>query len=202
MNKRTRTLDARIKSVFARVPYPGDDHIVSHYCLECLEIKKQFCGHDWRDLLGTVPAMNSGGLNLLAPESFRYFMPVFLFVCLYKLPEGANITETLLMKLMCPAHLEFYPVLEGNAREQDRSVSKIGILPPIDPANAGQAEWSYLKLVGEFTIAQGRAIADALGVMQNNYPGHFDDRWDARVFVARKCLLERHCDRPYKNASI
>ncbi len=73
-----------IREAFRDAAYPGDGRIVSHSCWECDEVAgklKGTCWEDWADQPGEL-CMRGGGIFLLAPESFRYFLPAYLIASL------------------------------------------------------------------------------------------------------------------------
>ena len=78
-------LREEISGAFQNAHYPGDDRIVSHECWECTEVTNAFKGTRWQDWIDRPPedlCMRGGGIFLLSPEAFRYFLPAYLIVSL------------------------------------------------------------------------------------------------------------------------
>lgn len=91
-----------IKAAFQDTPYPGDDRIVSHSCWECDEVANKLKGtrwEDWVDKPGDL-GMRGGGIFLLAPESFRYFLPAYLIASLRD--KNNFISDVVLTSLIDP----------------------------------------------------------------------------------------------------
>jgi hypothetical protein len=74
-------LEKEIVDAFQGVPYPGDDHLVSHACWECEELAGQLKGTPWQEWASRPPEdlyMRGGGICLLRADAFKYYLPAYL----------------------------------------------------------------------------------------------------------------------------
>lgn len=96
------TVRTVIRDAFKNIPFPGDDMIVSHKCWECAEVSSKLKGTHWEDWIDQPAelSMRGGGIFLLAPQSFRYFLPAFL---ISSLKDSNNfISDAVLTALINP----------------------------------------------------------------------------------------------------
>jgi hypothetical protein len=105
-----RSLIARIEEAFAKVPYPGDEHILhcsydkqwggtlNGPCRECAEAIQYFKG---KGQMAHVPGelgWMSFALASFTPEAFSYWLPAFLEVAISNPEEGWSVAESLLFR--------------------------------------------------------------------------------------------------------
>lgn len=68
-----------MKNAWADVPYPGDDQLISHNCLECEEIQSYFRGRGpWDNFPVQGLRYHSAALSLFSPKAYQYFLPAFM----------------------------------------------------------------------------------------------------------------------------
>ena len=97
-------LRVAIRASFHDAAYPGDDRIVSHSCWECDEVASKLkgtCWEDWADQPGEL-SMRGGGIFLLAPEGFRYFLPAYLIASLKD--KNNYISDAVIAALINPKY--------------------------------------------------------------------------------------------------
>ena len=75
----------RIKEVFAGVPYPGDDNIISTpehvaVCDECHGLYTSLVGRRWPELLEdeSLSGEVSHAMSFFSPAGWHYYLPVYL----------------------------------------------------------------------------------------------------------------------------
>ena len=75
----------RVKQVFADVPYPGDDNIIStpeHVaeCDECGGLHKALVGWRWAELIEdeSVSGHVSHAMSFFSPAGWQYYLPAYL----------------------------------------------------------------------------------------------------------------------------
>jgi hypothetical protein len=105
-----RALVTRIKEAFAKVPYPGDEHILhcsydkqwggtlDGPCRECGEAIEYF---KTKRQMAHVPGelgWMSFALASFTPEAFFYWLPAFLEVAIIDPEEGWSVSESLLFR--------------------------------------------------------------------------------------------------------
>lgn len=117
--ERNKPIISEILAAFSGVPYPGDENIVDHACLECDRVAEYFKGKHWKELPSNdflKSAVLAAGIHLLTAEAFRFYLPFFLTFNLELLgseealsAESSDLRATVTFAL-CP------PVLEENKR--------------------------------------------------------------------------------------
>src|SRR5215208_1868092 len=75
----------RIKQVFADVPYPGDDNIISTpehvaVCDECSGLRDALVGRRWPELVDDDDASGyvSHAMSFFSPAGWHYYLPAYL----------------------------------------------------------------------------------------------------------------------------
>ncbi len=170
-----------VQDAFADVVYPGDgdgDIIVSGSpgcCTECGETHALFRGKHWREVAASGQPLQNfgwGGLSLLTPQAWRFYLPAYLLVSL----SGGNEAE--------------------NAMD-----CAVGALTPWPPAGLGELGGGvidYVKLSSDwftarafnFSVAQMECLAAYLCTVSGSDP---EDRnyadlatyWKDRAATAR-----------------
>jgi hypothetical protein len=100
------TIIESIESVFADVPYPGDDRIAEHKdCPECDDIRAHFRGSKWRGHTVNELQQYQSALSLFTSEALHYFLPAFMLVSLGAWDEADDIPFSI-MCIFLPSDAE------------------------------------------------------------------------------------------------
>jgi hypothetical protein len=94
-----------IKTAFATVEYPGDEHLVydtSGYHLECNQISAIFRGRHWLQLASEMLRKESSALYFMTPAAYRYYLPAYIIECIMNYEQADVIPETVVHSLIAP----------------------------------------------------------------------------------------------------
>ncbi len=103
-------LKRSIEAAFAEAVYPGDgdaDIIVSgspRCCAECGETQVMLCGKHWREVAALeegLPDFGWGGLALLTPAAWKFYLPAYLIVSLSG-GKGAENAQDCVVSALIP----------------------------------------------------------------------------------------------------
>ena len=163
-----------VREAFAEAVYPGEgdeDLIVSGFpdcCAECGETQALFQGKSWREVAESgEPLQNCGwgGLALLTPKAWRYYLPAYLNVSLSGGAGAENALECALYALTpwAPSGLpECYVKSSAQwftARAFDFSAAQLGCLAAITHAASVSApedeDWDALATYWQSRTAVG-----------------------------------------------
>jgi len=94
-NRTSTALKQTIETVFADVPYPGDENITRcpYECRECRRIANFFKGRQWTGQTAEELRQYHVALSLFTPQAFRYFLPAFMLVSLDGYERGDVIPD-------------------------------------------------------------------------------------------------------------
>ncbi len=148
---RMQALRQEIATVFADVPYPGDDRIVdgnNPYDLEAAALAAAFKGKHWKQL--TPQELRYHGLAFLSPEALHFYLPAYLIGSLYDYGE-TTYTDILPSTVLSLTLADGGTALDKMLRQRD------------------------LKRVAVFTPAQKRAIRSFLEYVRDELPELGDD---------------------------
>src|SRR5947207_15556364 len=68
-----------VEEAFTDVPYPGDDSIVTAPLnWEAMEVRSDFRGKHWQDLINPTSLREHKLLCLFSAEGFRFYLPAYL----------------------------------------------------------------------------------------------------------------------------
>lgn len=105
MDNQTAKLKQEIREAFFDVPYPQGNNIISHRCYECDRLKEAFKGKHWKELLDKPLEdlhLIGSGTSLFTPEAYRFYLPLFLFICIERFKEADLFVDSVVFSLQDP----------------------------------------------------------------------------------------------------
>ena len=186
----------KIKSAFARRPYPGDENIVFQR-IDCgghesAETEDFFRGKDWRSLVLTPENHANGaapGLNAyMTPEATAYFLPAFLLLALdlsgdADNPELEAMVDSLCFMLTRPSPTSLadqYEIVRDMPEVPDEIKEWLKNPSPEAKATEKALVERFDHLVAILTEAERTAVAGTLLLLADVYrerkvPDEFND---------------------------
>lgn len=185
MDERVELLKKKIEEAFSNVPYPGDDHIVSHRCWECDEIKDALQGTHWKDWGNRSPqdwGILSDTLPLLTPQAYHFYFPGYLFHILEHYDKESMINSSLIWSLIPPNLQRPHTVDPQNLKKtmeqhpglftaEDREKVIASFRKSGTPEETQRMKEYYLERVKQFSPRQISAIKSFLRFMQERHGG-------------------------------
>jgi hypothetical protein len=148
-------LKLRIDEAFGGLPYPGDEHIVTHNCGDCGDCertKSALKGCHWRDVsLERVENVREA-LTFLSPEGFRFYLPAFMIISLMDYDRADIIVIVVIGRLTLPCASDFDRTNEQRFADYYRS---------------GEGEHWFVERVSGFDETQSKVIRQFLGYMRD-----------------------------------
>src|SRR5262245_57884025 len=87
-----------IEAAFAETPYPGDDNVAA-YARYGRSIADALRGKHWSAVELEVIREHRWEIFLLTPETFRYYLPIFMLAALYHYEETDTLAHNLIFSL-------------------------------------------------------------------------------------------------------
>jgi hypothetical protein len=87
-----------INSAFANTPYPGDENVTA-YARYGRTIADALRGKHWQDVTLETLVQHRWEIFLLAPETFRYYLPVFMLGALYHYDDLDSLPANVIFSL-------------------------------------------------------------------------------------------------------
>lgn len=130
--KKSEHLKNLILEAFEENPYPGDDNIAPHGCLECSDITDLFRGTHWKDWLDKpmeVISRQQDCIPMLSREACRFYMPLFLFAVLdhYEEAKGYVFIGSIVWEFTPPKEqprTHFYDITPEGVAAAERKLGK------------------------------------------------------------------------------
>ena len=153
-----------IATAFGQVPYPGNDAIALHECLECQDIRRDFRRQSPWTIEASVLERRYDSQPLLSPQAFQYFLPAYMIYALGHLNSlVAQFTQyslaptdfddwhrqrfsrfTTSQKASIIAFLEFMKTLEIEGDDEDQ-------MEYCDKLNSGINIWQSIQTAQQST---------------------------------------------------
>ena len=166
-------LRLRIDEAFGGMPYPGDEHIVTHNggddrCGDCEDIKNALKGRHWRDLSFESLDHLREALTFLSPEGFRFYLPAFMIILIMDYYRADITSIVVIGRLTLPCASDSKGTNAQRFAEYYRS---------------GEAEHWFFERVSGFNEAQSKVIRQFLEYMRDAHSE--DESEDAERAIER-----------------
>ena len=184
-------LKLRIGGAFREMPYPGDEHIVSHIrgdCWECEKIKNALKGRHWRDLSFESLDHLREALTFMSPEGFRFYLPAFMIILIMDYYRADITSIVVIGRLTLPCASDFvrnrdlrdaFPAMEPfSSIDRERIDEQIAAF-----YGSGEGEHWFFERVSGFNEAQSKVIRQFLEYMRDAHSE--DESEDAERAIER-----------------